>query len=303
MKKAYRRMSLVFLCVCILLCNIMQVVAVSSSEGVSVAEYLAERGVVLEANDNISLVELKTGVVNDQDKGNKTAASESENKIYGIAVERMNTDGTYTTQVVCDVYLDSRGKIGSSIQPQSISTRGLVAAPTGRNVLTPLSVIVGSGDVKVRYCDFNFVMEATYYKENMANYGSTGNAYAPYSSRFKVTRNSGNWTMTNTYFTTEIATLWAVDISDPSVAYEDGPYHFVRSYYSGTPILNYQYNFNDYNYYCSATDERDSYEDYLLSLVFDGIYTLQTNFSIGSVDYYVTYDVDGGDSETGVNQG
>ncbi len=133
---------------------------------------------------------------------------------------------------------------------------------------------------------------ASYAKVNLVSYDIGGYGYAPASSSFKITK-TGSQSVTNATFSTHLNSIRLVNNTDPTIMYEnsDGRWEFNRNYTSASPIMNYNYNFNDYTYYTSQ-----GYTGRLFHIVLAyGAYIVQTTFTYGSQDYIMFYYIhDGG---------
>ena len=131
----------------------------------------------------------------------------------------------------------------------------------------------------------SFYIDATYSMIDMTQYDSSRRAYHPVSSTFKITENNSAYDLFDFNFITLLHGDAIVNTSDPYDREVD-LYDFNRQYETASPISGYTYSFNNYTYYVGA-----GYSGYHIHICAIGLYTVKTEFTYGSYDYIVRYDI------------
>ena len=217
--------------------------------------------------DSISLISAS------QDNSVSIASIDAETNVLdvpAIVATFQNEDGTKTERAYFSLIPDDNGNLVSGLEISAISDGITTFA---------YSPYVGG---------YTVTLDATYSSGSMSN----GMAYAPVTSKLKITGSSSS--ISDCVLYTLLTGQYLVsNLNNSNMSYTDAWPYYEHTYSIGSPVLNYQYSVNDYALYTNSYYEFGGYFGKHIYIVHNGYgsYLLKCQFTYNSTMYTALYGI------------
>lgn len=217
-----------------------------------------ESDVSVGKNSSFDIAEVSVTITDDD-------ASEETVEGYAAKMTTLNEDGSITITSITNIDVD-----GDSV-----------------SVVNPMLRSTGySGGYKI-------VQNATYYSVSLLpNYSGYG--YRPVSSKYTISKNTSS-AGSISYCLMEVVLSGNSYTADEPYTYVESLVDYYHCYETSSPLLDYEYSFDDYNKFISDTYEWGGFRGQMIQVVNNtlGCYKMNTYFEIGSTAYNVEWKIAG----------